>query len=128
MTEDAYSAAQQLLYRYGAIADAKDIPAALELFRRATVTFPQRTVAGDDQLTELYSELWGKPNSHRHIITNVRLVESELGYSAVALYTRWEFTPAPLLTTMGEYEMSFSRDGHTWGIDSLIVTRTWPVS
>ncbi|MEV8254292.1 nuclear transport factor 2 family protein [Rhodoglobus sp. NPDC076762] len=128
MTNDALAAAQQLLYSYGAIADAKDIPAALELFRGATVTFPQRSVTGDEQLTELYSQLWGKPNQHRHIITNVRLVESELGYSAVALYNRWEFTPAPLLTTMGEYAMAFSRDGHTWIIDSLVVTRTWQAS
>ncbi|MDJ0334386.1 nuclear transport factor 2 family protein [Salinibacterium sp. G-O1] len=128
MTDDIRSAAQQLLYDYGAIADAKNIHAALEHFRHATVTFPQGSASGDLQLTELYSSLWGKPNQHRHIITNVRLVDSELGYSAKALYTRWEFTPAPLMTTMGEYEMSFSRHDRVWAVDSLVVTRTWQVS
>lgn len=127
MSDDIRSAAEELLYKYGAIADAKDIPAALKFFQNATVSFPQRTVAGSEQLTELYSELWGKPNSHRHIITNVRVTKVGLGYSATALYTRWEFTPAPLLTTMGEYEMAFSRHESHWAVDSLVVTRSWPV-
>lgn len=127
MADDGRAIVEQLLFEYGAIADAKDVPAAVELLRHATVTFPARTASTPDELADHYSGLWGRPEPHRHVITNVRVRATERGYSGQALYTRWEFTPEPLMTTMGEYEMHVSQHDGAWAIDTLVVTRTWQV-
>ena len=122
------SIVEQLLFTYGALADAKDVEAALEHLRFAEVTFPTGSMSGGAALREHYTTLWSKPEPHRHVITNVRISQTEQGYSGQALYTRWEFTPEPLMTTLGEYEVQVSQHDEVWAIDALAVSRTWHLS
>ena len=124
---DGRAIVEQLLFEYAALADAKDVPGVVEHLKRATVTFPTRTAVGEDALREHYAGMWASPKPHRHVVTNVRVRQTERGYLGSALYTRWEFTPEPLMTTMGEYEVHVSQHDGLWAIDSLTVTRTWQV-
>ncbi|PTT65630.1 nuclear transport factor 2 family protein, partial [Arthrobacter sp. HMWF013] len=118
--------AANLLYSYTEIADRKDVPAVLDLLARARVEFPARTAQGANELAAHFTGLWAAPEAHHHIVSNliVQPTDEPDTFTARALYTRWLFTPAPVMTTMGEYAMVVVKDG-SWHIRDLRVSRSW---
>lgn len=123
---EARHEAANLLYSYTEIADRKDVSAVAELLACARVEFPSRTAQGPEEIVDLFTGLWAAPEAHRHVVSNL-IVEPAADpdvFTARALYTRWIFTPAPVMTTMGEYVMVVEK-GASWGIRSLRVSRSW---
>ena len=49
--------------------------------------------------------------------------EAPGSWIARAHYTRWVFTPDPVLHTLGEYELVVAEED--WRVRRLTVTRTW---
>lgn len=113
-----------LLYTYVDIADRKDIDAAVGLLGNARVRFPDNGFETIDDARPFFTRLWASSTAHRHDVGNLR-VEPGAGshWRAYAHYTRWLFTPGPVLHTLGEYALDI--DARTWSITALAVTRTW---
>ncbi|AKS31609.1 hypothetical protein [Mycolicibacterium goodii] len=113
-----------LLYAYVDIADRKDITAAVGLLGHARVRFPGNGFETIDDAQPFFAGLWAPPGAHRHDVSNLRVEPGEEPFwHAFAHYTRWLFTPEPLLHTLGEYALTV--DARTWSITALTVTRTW---
>lgn len=123
---EARHEAANLLYSYTEIADRKDVPAVVDLLAGARVEFPTKTAQGKDELADHFTGLWAAPENHRHVVSNliVQPTDEPDRFTARALYTRWHFTPAPVMTTMGEYAMVVVKDGN-WHIRDLRVSRSW---
>jgi hypothetical protein len=123
---EARHEAANLLYSYTEIADRKDVPAVVDLLSGARVEFPTRTAQGAQEIGNHFTGLWGAPEGHRHVVSNliVQPTDQPDTFTARALYTRWLFTPAPVMTTMGEYAMVVAKDGK-WRIRDLRVSRSW---
>lgn len=123
---EARHEAANLLYSYTEIADRKDVPAVLDLLAAARVEFPTRVAQGKDELADHFRGLWAAPQAHRHVVSNLIVAPGDEPdtFTARALYTRWHFTPTPVMTTMGEYAMVFVK-GSGWYIRDLRVSRSW---
>jgi hypothetical protein len=114
-----------LLHTYTELADAKNVDAAVELFRSARVRFPTDGFDDPDGARAFFGRLWGSPVPHRHDVSNLVVVPSGTPreWTATAHYTRWVFEPAPELHTLGEYRLTVAAED--WTIRTLTVTRTW---
>jgi hypothetical protein len=113
-----------LLHTYTEIADRKDVPAGVDLLGDATVAFPAGGFSDRDGAEGFLGALWGSDVPHRHDVTNL-VVEPEDGelWRAHAHYSRWVFTPDPVLHTLGNYDLLV--DGSTWRVLELTVRRSW---
>jgi hypothetical protein len=123
---EARHEAANLLYSYTEIADRKDVPAVVDLLAAARVEFPTRTAQGAQEIGDHFTGLWAVPENHRHVVSNliVQPTDEPDTFTARALYTRWHFTPAPVMTTMGEYAMVVVK-GSGWYVRDLRVSRSW---
>lgn len=116
-----------LLHGYTEIADRKDVQAGVSLLGGARVRFP---AGGFDRAADaegFLTRLWASDVPHRHDVTNL-VVEPAGGstWRARAHYSRWTFTPAPQLHTLGVYDLLV--DATSWRIRELTVTRTWTLA
>lgn len=115
-----------LLHRYTEIADRKDIAAAVGLLGDTVVNFPADGYHRADGAEGFFRRLWGGPVAHRHDVSNLVVDPAGPGiWHATAHYTRYVFTPDPVLATLGEYSLRVRQDGQDWTITDLTVTRTW---
>jgi hypothetical protein len=115
-----------LLHTYTAIADRKDVDAAVSMLGCARLTFPAGGYHEPTQARAFFEQLWTAPQAHRHDVTNlvVHPCADRPGlWTARAHYTRWLFTPDPILHTLGEYTLTV--DELCWSVVDLTVTRTW---
>jgi hypothetical protein len=115
-----------LLHRYTEIADRKDIPAVLELLGDTIVTFPTDGYHRAEDAEAFFRRLWRGDVAHRHDVSNLVVEPAGPGnWHATAHYTRYVFTPDPVLATLGEYALRVRQDGQDWTVTDLTVTRTW---
>lgn len=115
-----------LLHRYTEIADRKDVPAALDLLGAAVVTFPTDGYDRAEDAEGFFRRLWGGDVAHRHDVSNLVVEPAAPGvWEATAHYTRYLFSPDPVLATLGEYALRVRQHGGDWAITDLTVTRTW---
>jgi hypothetical protein len=115
-----------LLHRYTEIADRKDIAAVLELLGDTVVSFPTDGYDRAEDAEAFFRRLWGGDVAHRHDVSNLVVDPAEPGiWHATAHYTRYVFTPNPVLATLGEYALRVRQDGPDWAVTDLTVTRTW---
>ena len=114
-----------LLHGSAEIADRKDIDAGVRLLGDARVRFPSGGFDDPTGAARFFAALWGAPEPHRHDVSNlvVDAGEEPGTWVARAHYTRWVFTPDPVLHTLGEYALLVS--GDDWLVRQLTVTRTW---
>ncbi len=113
-----------LLHGYTDIADRKDVAAGVRLLGEARVRFPAGGFTGPEEARAFLGRLWGSAVPHRHDVSNL-VVEPDVEgrWRAWAHYARWVFDPAPVLHTLGAYELVVAPD--PWAISELTVTRTW---
>jgi hypothetical protein len=115
-----------LLHRYTEIADRKDIAAVLALLGDTVVTFPTDGYDRAEDAEAFFRRLWGGDVAHRHDVSNLIVESAGPGcWHATAHYTRYVFTPDPVLATLGEYALRVRQDGQDWAVTDLTVTRAW---
>lgn len=114
-----------LLHTYAAIADRKDVDAVVRLLDKARVRFPGGGFEEPGQAAAFFARLWASPLPHRHDVSNLVVAPGDRpgAWTARAHYTRWVFTPAPVLHTLGEYTIVVGE--HDWTVRELTVARTW---
>ena len=114
-----------LLHTYTDIADRKDVDAGVRLLGGARVRFPSGGFHDPAGAATFFAALWGSPEPHRHDVSNLVVDAGEEPGTWVvrAHYTRWVFTPDPVLHTLGEYSLLVS--DADWLVRQLTVTRTW---
>ena len=114
-----------LLNTYLEIADRKDVDEVLGMLGGARVRFPTGGSDTPEEARAFFTALWASPVAHRHDVSNLVVVPGATSgtWHARAHYTRWIFDPAPVLHTLGEYELVVTEQ--PWAIAELRVTRTW---
>ncbi|MEW9552225.1 nuclear transport factor 2 family protein [Nonomuraea sp. NPDC050783] len=125
MSAEARHRIANLLHTYTALADRKDVEAAVALLGSARVSFPAGGFDRPDRAAAFFTGLWASPLPHRHDVSNLVVLPGRAAgtWTARAHYTRWVFDPGPVLHTLGEYELVVHEPG--WAIAELTVTRTW---
>ncbi|MHA7220410.1 nuclear transport factor 2 family protein [Arthrobacter sp. MDT1-48-3] len=115
-----------LLHMYVAIADRKDVDAVVDLLGSSDVQFPTAGSMDPEGARQLFTQLWSRPEAHRHDVSNLIVVpaQEEGQWLATAHYTRWLLGgDAPFVHTLGQYELLV--DGVDWSFRQLTVSRIW---
>jgi hypothetical protein len=134
MTDQALRGAEarhqvaNLLHTYVEIADRKDVDEVVGMLGAARVRFPAGGSDTADEARTFFAALWASPLAHRHDVSNLVVLPGATPgtWTARAHYTRWVFDPAPVLHTLGEYELVVTEQ--PWAIAELRVTRSWSTS
>lgn len=123
---DARHHLENLLARYVAIADVKDVPAALDLLGGSVVRFPADGYDSPSAAAAFWGRLWADPRQHRHDVSTIGVDLLDDGaWSLRAHYSRYLLDGRPELITLGEYSLVAAFDGERWRILELRVSRSW---
>jgi hypothetical protein len=105
---------EDLLARYTAAVDGRDLGAVTQLLGGATVRFDSAAALQGEDVAAAYAAAFAAGRATRHLLsTGVVGYEPETGTATATVpYQRWSLDgPAPVLTALGRFEGTFAVHG-----------------